>query len=258
MADNDPFPTSMTIDEMESAITQAKEPEVDPAAVAAAAPAAPPVVDDSPYKEALRISEEARQRTEAALLAATQARTPEPAPDGVGISDEDLAKLVEEKGAVAALRAVQAQTLHLMERHANNKLSTLHASGLLLAEQNARTKYPVEFEIFSDEIKKMVQDAPDKAALNNVDNWDMMLAYVRGKNIDKYMEHVNKKKLDAAAEAARISQVASAGASISPAGSSIGDAGADGFYGLDSTQREIADKLGQSYKDYAFWNKVGG
>lgn len=255
MADNDVFPTSMTIDEMENAITQAKEPDP-PAAPAAPAPA-PVVQDDTPYKEALRISEEARQRAEAALSAASNARSAPQNAQPISFSDEDLAKLVEEKGAVAALRAVQAQTLQLMNDHAENKLSTLHASGLLLAEQNARARFPVEFELFGDEIKQMVQSATDKSVLNDVNNWDSMLSYIRGKNVDKYIEHITKKKSEEAANAARAGQAALAGASISPASGGV-DAGGDGFYGLDTTQREIADKLGQSYKDYAFWNKVGG
>lgn len=251
----------MTIDEMESQLATAA-----PETPAATAP--DPAI--AAMENALRISEEARKEAmkmvETARAPSAPAAPTAPAPNPLEtLTDEDLAKLIEEKGAVAALRIVQAQTLQIMQQHADTRFSGLASAGATAAEQTARTKYALEFELFGDDIAKVVNDAPDKTALNNPATWDNMIAWIRGKegNIQKYAGKLAEKSSAIAAAEAIAGQRGSAGAVIAPTSSTIAagagvTAGADGHYGLDATEREIADNLGRSYKDYATWKKVGG
>lgn len=254
--DGGAFGTGVSIDEMETQLKAAEEkPKEEPKPDAAT----------SAFEAALRISEDARQRAEAALRAvpapAPVINQPAP-PDAIEmLTDEQLAKIIEEKGPVAGARAIQAQLIKLQNRHLDERLAGIHGAGTQAAENAARAKYPVEFELFGDEIKSIVAGAPDKSALANQANWDNMIAYVRGKegNIQKYTEKLSKGASDKAAETAREQQRGSAGVHAAPAASTGASAtpGPDGYYGLDATQREIADKMGRTYADYAKWSKVG-
>lgn len=225
-------------------------------------------VQTAALEAALRISEEARQRAEAALRDTSRTASPpasrQAEPDAYEVmTDEQLQQLIDEKGVVAAMRAVQAQTFKLADRHLGVRLGSIEASGLTVAEQNARAKYATEFELFGDEITKLVAEAPDKSALSNPATWDNLIAWVRGKdgNIQKYASKLTESNRIAAEATARESQRNGAGvhptAVAGPTSRSSLVPGDDGAYGLDATEREIADKLGRSYRDYAHWKKAG-
>lgn len=249
-------PMGVSIEDMETQIAEAtKEPEKEPEKKP----------DDSAFAQALRISEDARIRAEERLRAApAPAAAPTAAqPDPVEmLTDDQIAKIAEEKGLTAALRIVQAQTFKLAERHLNTRLEGMQAAGSVSAENAAKAKYPMEFELFGDEIKKIATDAPDKSQLANANNWDSIIAYVRGKegNLQKYVTRLAEDGSKEAEKTAKANQRETAGTHApSGGGRSTGgiSAGADGFFGLDATEREIADKLGRKYKDYAAWKRVG-
>jgi hypothetical protein len=225
-----------------------------------------PKPEASAFEQALRISEEARIRAEQRLTSQPAVPAPAPsapAPDALEmLTDEQIQKIIDEKGPLAAMRAVQAQTFKLAERHLNTRLDGLNAAGTVSAQRAAETKYPVEFELFGDEIKKIVADAPDKSQLANATNWDSIIAYVRGKegNIQKYVTKLAGEAGKDKEKEARERERGSAGAHMTSGAAPISGGiapGADGSYGLDAVQREIADKLGRSYKDYAAWSRVG-
>lgn len=246
--------TGTSIDEMEAQLAVAKEPPP-PEPVKHAA-------DDTPWKEALRISEEARARAEAAIRPIPSAPPSAPPPDAdENLTDDQLNNIIETKGMAAAVRAVQMQTLKIGNRHIETRLSGLASAGAQSAENAACAKYALEFSLFKDEIDAVVKNVPDRAALNSPENWDNLVAYVRGKegNIQKYIAKLGESTSAAAETAAREAQRAIAGVHTPSGGPTSGAVvpGADGFYGLDGIEREIADKLGRDYKDYATWKRVG-
>lgn len=247
-----PGENEMTLEEMERAYTPPAEPEkaTDPA------PAAPDPVAVSgveAYKEALRISEEARKQAEARLR---DTSTPvQQADDGIDtLTDEDIARLIEEKGQVAALRAIQAQTIRAANKHFSTRMAGMADAGIQLAEAEARRKYPLEFEVFKDDIQAQIKAAPDKGALANGVVWDNLISFIRGKpgNIEKYIAKVNEKASADAQAAALAAQRETAGVHLPNGSVRVREIEAPAAtHGLDAIEIEIANTLGMDLQEYA-------
>jgi len=258
MADAPDASFGVTMEEMEAHEAATKEPE---APVEADDTLKPPVIDQTTaYKEALRISEEARQRVEKQLETTNTPASAPRAPDPIAeMTDEQLEALIEEKGVAAGVRAIQAQTFRLADQHLERRLGAIVSSGASTAENAARAKYPMEFELFGDQIMDQIAKTPDKSVLGNPEVWANLIGWVRGKdgNLDTYIERRSAGASEAAATTARAAQVANAGAHV-PSGGAPPKvvAGSDEDYGLDKTEMEIASTLNLSPKEYARWKKV--
>lgn len=252
MADeaNQFMPTSVTLEEigaMEAASTAA---------------AAAPVVDEKlelqrkGLEEALRISEEARLRTQSMLdqAMAQTASKPAPQPDEPKeISDDELAQLYV-TDPIKAIKVASDQAAKRTERNLVGRMGGLYEGASTMVEQRAREKYAVEFELFKDDIAEVIRTVPNaKQALSTTEAWDDLIRYVRGKdaNLEKLIAH----RTNGGRSAAQAGQAAGAGATLASGGAGIAG-GSGSNYGLDAVQMEIADKTGMSYADYAKWAKV--
>lgn len=213
-------------------------------------------------EEALRISEEARQRTleEAVRRPAPPAVPPPPAPEEPKLpTKEELAAMYAED-PIAALEIYGQFVEQRITKNLSGRMAPLADAGVVAAEQVARAKYAEEFELFGSEIDKAKGMIPDKSFLANPQNWDQLIAYVRGTpgNFERLIEARNKKNADLAAAAARNAQAATSGfqstARVTPPVRTEGD---PSYHGLDETERKVAETLGQSYADFAKWKRRG-
>lgn len=257
----DLLPESMGLDEFEE---QNKELE------APAEPAPKGVLEnDDPQivamREALRISEEARKE---AISRAAQRTESAPAPQAAPrasarelYTDEQLAELAEQHGVVAAIRAAQNQVLRMAEETYAPFLQGVQGGAVSSAEQHALVRYPLEFELFGDEIREFARNMPDKSMLATADGWANLVAYVRGRdaNLDKYVERKAAVKKEGPSTA-QAEQRRTAGFSAAPAAASARPSAADiaggGTHGLDDVERKVADTMGISYADYAKYKRM--
>lgn len=241
----------MSLDEIEAAIA---EPEVEEVKEET-----PPPANDTAWQAALRISEEARTRAEAALnRPAPVASQPEMVDPIENLTDDQIQQIIDEKGQVAAIRAIQLQTFRIAEKHMEKRLGGMAGAAATTAESSARSKYATEFELFGDQIDKQIAQIPNREALANPENWDNLIAYIRGKegNIQKYVEKLGSVGKEVAANGAREQQKELAGVHSPVGGGKIVTASAAGPHGLDALELEIADKLGMEPADYAKWKGV--
>lgn len=239
----------MTLDEIEAAIA---EPEVEEVKEET-----PPPANDTAWQAALRISEEARTRAEAALRPAPVVQQQQVDPIEV-MTDDQIQQLIDEKGQVAAMRAIQQQTFRIAEKHMETRLGGMAGAAATTAEASARSKYATEFELFGDQIKDQIAQIPNKEALGNPENWDNLIAYIRGKegNIQKYVEKLGSAGKEVAANGAREQQKELAGVHTPVNGGKTVTVSEVGPHGLDKLELEIADKLGMEPADYAKWKAV--
>lgn len=201
-------------------------------------------------QEALRISEEARQRQAASLA-------PEPkVEEHKRLSREELNELYQ-RDPLAAIAAMQEESIRTVSENLEKRLSPLVSGGAQNARQAAKARHPDAFELFGREIDEYVEALPDKTVLNNPRAWDDLVSYIQGQpgNIDKIVTKRQEKK----AEEARLAQAASAGAHTksemrAPAGTSKDT--------LDETEKEIARALNpgltpeEAYAEYNKWRRV--
>jgi hypothetical protein len=208
-------------------------------------------------KEALRISEEARQNTQRqfdlAIRAPAPAAPPPPAPE-VEYTEEQLAEM-HSTDPIKFTTYLTQRAIRQAERNLEARLGPLFQGTANATEATARTKYATEFKLFGDQIESIISQLPGgKAQMANPQAWDDLIALVRGRpgNFEKVMQHNSDAALAAqlasAQEAERlrsahtVPSVVRGGAPSSPAQ-------------LDATQLEIADKLGLSPQEYVTWSK---
>lgn len=212
-----PLRVDVTLDEMEK---NAKDAEV--AAQAAAkkaedeAKAKAAAVEDPKVlglREALRLSEESRLRTERALAEGRTAAPPPPTPkEEKELSKEELAELYKED-PLAAIEYMQARAIKTVETNITQRLQPLvHGNASTLKDQ-MRAKYPDEFAVFGDQIEEFVSKA-DKSTFSVAGNWEDMIAWMRGKNFDKLVEHKTSKKREKETADAQAAQIAAAGTHV--------------------------------------------
>src|SRR6266566_1365278 len=185
--------------------------------------------------EALRISEEARQRQKAL---ADQISALPPAEVTKEPTAEELKKLWDEN-PLAAIDAMLDKREKVLTRNIDARLGGLAASTASSARDAAERKYPDEFKILAKEIDDTIAELKNPN-LSTMKNWDDFIAYVRGKNFDKVVKAREDRLKEEAATAARTTQVAAAGAH---AGSQIRPPATTVTGDLDDTEKEIARAL---------------
>ncbi len=203
--------------------------------------------------EALKTSE--RARTQADQMATLAARTAPPAPETSReeppLTREQLAELYQ-TDPLKAIELMQAQAIRAAAGNIEARLGSLAQSTTAAAESQARAKYAPEFEALGPEISAMIQQIPNASqVLTSSDAWDRLISLVRGSpgNFEKIIQHRAGKTL----ETARAAQSLDAGPSIT---SAVRAPSATITGTLDSTQKEIAGKLGLTEAEYLQWSKV--
>lgn len=216
-----PLRVDVTLDEMEQnakdaeAAAQAAAKKAEDEAKAKAAATEDPKVTG--LREALRLSEESRQRMERSLAESRTATPPPPAPrEEKELTKEELAEL-HQKDPLAAIEYMQARAIKTVEQNLTQRLQPLVHGNASTLEDQMRSKYPDEFAVFGPEIKEFVSKA-DKSTFSVAGNWEDMIAWMRGKNFDKLVEHKAAKKREKETADAQAAQAAAAGAHV---GSSV-------------------------------------
>lgn len=210
--------------------------------------------------KALRVSEDARLaalekrvNTPAESAPAGPAAEPEPEP----LTEEAFAQMYEEN-PTKALMLMAERVASTTERNVLARIAPMQAGARSAAENAAKQKYADEFEILGPEIEAVVKKIPNPSYLSNPGAWDDVMAYVRGQNIDKIIEHKMKKVSAGAENTARTEQINSTGfTSTRPIAAAPAGGSDPSHFGLDETERKVADTLNQSYKDYARYKKMG-
>jgi hypothetical protein len=240
------MPDEMTLDEYDKIAAEPEKKEETPN------PSAELQAQLDAAKEALRVSEAARR---AIRDSASTPPPPTPPEQPKRLTREELTDLMQNDPA-AALEYVHQQSVEEVTRQFEARVGPIAASAATTVEKDARSRYPTEFELFGEDIQKELANIPDKSLMTNPQVWDQLVSYVRGKsgNLEKLVEHEIAKR----SGSARNDQHASAGFSVSSSARVIPESNGGGNYGLDAIEREIADKLGQSYAEYAKWKQMGG
>lgn len=207
--------------------------------------------------QALGESDGKRKQLEQALAERGAAPPPPPPPpleEPKDLTDEELNELYQ-KSPVEAIKVMQAQSERRVQKNWETRMGPLAQGSMTSAEQAARARYPEEFELFGEEIKKAAARVPNKEFMAQPQAWDDLISFVRGQrdNFDKLVEYRARKKADAAAEEARRREAASAGPTVGSQTRSQSSGSTTETYGLDEAQMRAADNMGISYKEYAKW-----
>ena len=203
---------------------------------------APDTSREDALKEALRISESARQEMAARMAPQSQQPQQQAPPQ---VTREQLTEMLNSEDPAVRLQAIEIntqQTLAAAASHFENRLAPLTDSGVHSAKNIARSQFPVEFELFGDQIEELAKNVPNRAALTQPEGWAHIVRYVRGdaSNAMKYAEH-------SIAQRAREQQMQNVGPSFTPTPNS----GQGQHFQLDAATKEIAQTLIDAgvYKD---------
>ena len=225
----------------------------------------PPDPRVTALENALRISEDARKR-EAAIR--DVGGPPKPTePEKKKLSKEELKKLHDED-PLAAMEYMITGSLELVSENINRRLEPLMQGGATTARAAMEAKYPDEFALFGNDIEVMLKDPRlNQAAMGNLQAWEDMLSFVRGKpgNLEKLISHRQKKTDEQRAREAQNRQLETGGAHVrtetrTPA--PTGDETAE----LDATEKEIAKGMADflapggtdadAEREYKRWRRV--
>lgn len=225
---------------------------------AAAAAAAPPDAAANALREALRISEESRKRTED-LLRSVAGKKEEPPPE---MTREQLNELYS-KDPLAAIEMMVTKSNKVLMDNVAQRLEPLVSGGATSAKEMARSKYPDEFQALGSEIEKMLGDPRvNKSAMGQLQAWEDLIFYVRGQpgNIEKLIEFRASRDKEKNAKVAQDAQAAAAGAH---ARSDVRPPPPTGGNALDATEQEIARAIfadkdpDEAYAAYTAYRGVG-
>lgn len=212
--------------------------------------------------EAIRISEQARLQAETLARTAAgalergtpPAPTPTPEPD---LTPQELADL-HDRDPLAAITYMTERATKQAERNLQSRMGSLMESTGRQVESAMRAKYPLEFQLFGEEITRLAGSVPNKEqVLTNTLAWEEMIALVRGRdaNLQRFIDAKTGKTPEQLREIARAQQVNDAGISMTSA--TGGYRVPTSVNQLDATQREIAQKLGMSEAEYVKWSNIG-
>lgn len=115
---------------------------------------------------------------------------PQPLPQ-IGI---DQFREMYDKDPVEALATYGAVTEARMMRLFEDRIQPLLGNNASSAEFQARQQFPDEFKLFEREIKAAASQVPNKAALASPDGWAALVKYVRGDNVDRWIEYKTSQK----------------------------------------------------------------
>jgi len=240
------------------AIEAKAKADLEAKARAEAQAAAPPDAAAAALREALRISEESRKRTED-LLRSVAGKKEEPVQE---MTSEQWNELYQ-KDPLAAIEYKQAKAMKTLEENIARRLEPLISGGATSAREMARSKYPDEFAALGPEIERMLSDPRvNKNAMGQLQAWEDLIFYVRGQpgNTEKLVEFKTTRDREKSAAAAQAAQAASAGTHTR---SDVRPPPTTGSNALDATEQEIARAIfsdkdpEEAYAAYTAYRGVG-
>lgn len=209
-------------------------------------------------ENALRTSESARQQQEMLLRMAAekQPEVPQPRePEEQELSDEQLADLYSQN-PIQAIKYMTDKAQKTATRNLEQRLGPMFGSNAAQVERQMREKYKVEFELFGQDITRLLDSVPNKnEMLANPAAWEDAISLVRGRegNIQRYVQKLNNNTPEQRREAARAEQVEQVGFTDS----AIRPRRLDSAVQMDDTMREIARNMGLSESEYVKWYNQG-
>lgn len=262
-----PLRVDVTMEEMEKGIKDADaaaKAAADQAAADEAKKKAGESAEDpkvSALREALRLSEESRQRLETSLSSGRETPPPPP-PEEKELTKEELAEL-HSKDPLAAIEYLQAKAIKTVEENLSRRLSPLMTGNTSTLEEQMRTKYPDEFKVFGDQIIEFVRKSPDKTTFSAAQNWEDLIAWTRGKNYKKLVTYQAEQANLKATEDAQALERANAGTHVRSTSRTPPPPPSAGAF--DDTTKQIIKELAASgvlnaddpEADYRRWLNVG-
>lgn len=212
----------------------------------------------------LKTSETARIQAEQLARMASERtlelapKEPEPEPE---LTDEQLQEL-HEKNPVEAIRIMQAQAEKRATRNLETRLGSLFTTTAAQVETQMRSKYAAEFELFGDDISRVLKIVPNKSqVLSNPAAWEDVISMVRGRegNFKRLLEHQAKPEIEQKRKGARETEALNVGFTEQAPGRTRLPASIDQ---MDDVMKEIARNLGfeptqKGYGEYLRWAHVG-
>jgi hypothetical protein len=198
-------------------------------------------------EEALRISEEARLSSKSVPAPAQPATPVNPQP--TGFTPEKIRELYE-NDPVEAMAAMAYMAEQRANQRFEERLRGLNTSVSNSVSAQVRTQFKEDFDILGKEIEETAaQIAPE--ALANPAVWADLISYVRGKNIDKIVEHKLKQRGDDSQIPSRSAVQDAQLTSLPPrVGQPPRAPTRDDNYGLDATQLRICETMGLTPAEY--------
>lgn len=204
-------------------------------------------------EESLRVSETARQQALATAQLASQrvGEAPKPpAPPAKKVFSKEELKEMYDNDPLAAIEAMQSQAIDIAAEHFSRRIEPMIVGSQQTAEQQARQKYPDEFEVFEKEIKEVVANLPDPGSLSNLSTWDNIVTFARGKDYMRLVNHQAARERTKSEAAALENERNNVGFSPGPQRRAPAP---KGKVVLDATSQEIARNLGMTDEDYIKW-----
>lgn len=169
------------------------------------------------------------------------------------LTEEELNELFRENPA-KAFQYVTDRNNKMLGAALESRLAPLGNSAVAAAEAEARRQWPLEFEIFKDEIER-AKGRVDPSVFANPESWRQMISMVRGDNIMKFITETQKRAgVKSVEDQAREAQASGAGfvprsreAPLPSGGSSQ----------LDDLQRKVAEEFGMTPAEYIAFTKTG-
>jgi hypothetical protein len=181
---------------------------------------------------------------------AAAAPAPAPAPEPE-LTREQLLEL-HQNDPLAAIDYMNQQAIRRAEAAVAARLGTIEAGTMSMAEQQARSEFADEFELFGPDIQRMVDSIPNKAVFNTKKGWADAVSFVRGQpgNFEKLLD--KRTGSLRTPEEAREEQ-----RSNTPRQPRSTKTAPVGEKRLSPQQKEIAAGLGMSEAEYLKWERVG-
>lgn len=201
-----PFGSSVTLEDMETDESDSSGGKPDLKTIKAEGDDIPEAYRGKTFSEVIQIAEGARgamnESVQAARDAAAAARAaaeggnrPAPAVEEVKELSRDELKALYDEDPLQAIAVMQEQSMRRAEAHVEQRLGAITEGTVSQAENWARQEFADEFELFGDDIMKMVGGIKNKAVFTSKQGWEDAVSYVRGKkgNFEKLVTHREEK-----------------------------------------------------------------
>ncbi len=209
-------------------------------------------------RESLRLSEDARQalvNSAGRVGDPREERREEPVDESDSITRDQLAELFKDD-PMKAMEIYEKRLLKNLGGHLNERFQPLVKGSIAQQQNQARSKYATEFELFADQINEVAEQV-DPSVLTTAKGWEDIVSYVRGQpqNFEKLISRAANG--GRTASDARREQIEDIG--FSTGRSPRQEATSIDFMGLDEVQRKIAENQfpdlspQKAYAEYKKW-----
>ncbi len=173
-----------------------------------------------------------------------------------GPTEEELVAMITDddpKVRVNAWNIMQQRNNAMLGAALERRLEPLTHGTISAAEASARAQYPLEFELFADQIAAYKARVP-AAAFTNPQAWEELMKQVRGADPVRYVTELQKRQGVTSIESVRAAAAANVGF-VPPVRQAGSPNGSGGSSALSDLQRRIADDFGMSDKEYLHFDR---